>query len=322
MNRTRFIAASALVAAGSLTLAACGGGASNTSSTGGGVRVDGSSTVAPLTSAAAEDFQSKNSGINVTVGTSGTGGGFEKFCRGETDMNDASRAIKPEEASACDSAGIKYSQLTVANDAISVVVNKENTWATCLTTEQLKKIWEPGSTINNWNQVDKSFPDVPLKLFGPGTDSGTFDFFTAAINGKEDSSRTDYTPSEDDNVLVQGVEGTKGGMAYFGYTYYEENKDKLNLVAVNSGKGCVSPSPATVQDATYVPLGRPLFVYPSVKSLSSNTGFQQFLAYYVNNDASIAQAAQFIPLSSSQQTKLKADYDALLKTASVSTSPS
>ncbi len=316
MNRTRTIAVSAVLTAGALALTACGGSSSSSSSGGAaGVRVDGSSTVAPLTSAAAELFKEQTPGINVTVGTSGTGGGFEKFCRGETDMNDASREIDPEEATVCKTANITYAPLIVANDALSIVVNKENTWAKCLTTAELKKIWAPKSTVENWNQVNSAFPNVPLQLFGPGTDSGTFDYFTKEINGEEGASRTDYTPSEDDNVVVQGVVGTKGGMGYFGYSYYEENQDKLNIVQVNSGKGCVTPSASTVQDGTYTPLSRPLFLYPSAQSLKSNTSFAEFLAYYVTNDGSIAQSAKFIPLSASQQTKLAAAYAALLSQA-------
>ncbi len=321
MNRTRSIVITTAIAVGSIALAACSGTSSTGTGPSGSVRVDGSSTVAPLTSAAAEKFRAESPNVNVTVGTSGTGGGFEKFCRGETDMNDASRKIKESEAAICKQNGIQYSELVVTNDALSVVVNKENTWAKCLTTAQLKKIWEPKSGVNNWNQVDPSFPNESLKLYGPGTDSGTFDYFTDAINGEEGASRTDYSPSEDDNQIVQGVSSSKGAMGYFGYTYYEENAGKLNLVQVNSGKGCVTPSAATVQNDTYVPLSRGLFVYPSAKSLSSNTAFQAFLKYYVNNDASIAEAAQFIPLSSTQQTTLQREYAALLKLANVSASP-
>lgn len=322
MNRTRSIVITTAIAVGSIALAAC----SSTSSTGNGVsgsvRVDGSSTVAPLTSAAAEKFKTESPNVDVTVGTSGTGGGFEKFCRGETDINDASRKIKAEEAAVCQQNGITFAELIVANDALSIVVNKENTWAKCLTTAQLKKIWEPKSTVNNWNQVDPSYPNEPIKLFGPGTDSGTFDYFTDEINGEEGASRTDYSPSEDDNQIVQGVSSSKGGMGYFGYTYYEENAEKLTLVQVNSGKGCVTPSATTVQDGTYVPLSRGLFIYPSAKSLGSNTAMQSFLQYYVDNDAAIAEAAQFIPLSSTQQATLQAEYAALLKLANVSASAS
>ena len=321
MNRTRSIVITSALAVGSLALAACGSSSTSTDGASGSVRVDGSSTVAPLTSAAAEKFKTESPNINVTVATSGTGGGFEKFCRGETDMNDASRPIKDEEAAICKQNGIEFQELVIANDALSVVVNKENTWAKCLTTAQLKKIWEPKSTVNNWNQVDPSFPNEPIKLYGPGTDSGTFDYFTDEINGEEGASRTDFSPSEDDNQIVQGVSSSKGGMGYFGFTYYEENAEKLNLVQVNSGNGCITPSAASVQDGTYTPLGRGLFIYPSAKSLGSNTAFQSFLQYYVNNDAEIAEAAQFIPLSPTQQTTLQNEYAAVLKMANVSASP-
>ncbi|HSO49988.1 MAG TPA: phosphate ABC transporter substrate-binding protein PstS family protein, partial [Acidimicrobiia bacterium] len=198
--------------------AACGGGNDDGGSADGGsqlsgtINIDGSSTVAPLSEAAAELFQEQNSGVRVTVGTSGTGGGFEKFCAGETDISDASRAIEADETAACESKGIKYEEVQVANDGLSVVVNNQNTWANCLTTAQLKAIWDKGSKVNNWNQVDPSFPNEPLKLFGAGTDSGTFDYFTNAINGEEGRSRSDYSATEDDNVTVTGVSGTKGGL--------------------------------------------------------------------------------------------------------------
>jgi len=311
-----------IAATGSLALAACGGqqetasgGASGGST--GAVAVDGSSTVAPLTSAAAELFQAQSPGINVTVGTSGTGGGFEKFCRGEIDMADASREIEADEAANCEKAGIKYQQLVVANDALTVVVNKENTFAKCLTVEQLKKIWEPKSSVNNWNQVDPSFPDEKIELFGPGTDSGTFDYFTDEINGEEGASRTDYTPSEDDNVVVQGVSGSKGGLGYFGFTYYEENADKVNAVEIDSGKGCVAPSAATAQDGTYTPLARPLFVYPSVTKLKENPALQEFLTYYVTNDAQIATESKFIPLNDEQSKELQTAFEKTLAEAGV-----
>ncbi len=315
MKLARSIKVAGIVCAGALTLAACGG--SNNSSTesspgeGGGtsgsVRVDGSSTVAPLTSAAAEIFKETNPDINVTVGTSGTGGGFEKFCRGETDMNDASRQIEDDEAANCKEAGVDFQEMVVANDALTVVVNTQNDWAQCLTVDQLKKIWEPKSDINNWNQVDPSFPDEEIKLFGPGTDSGTFDYFTDAINGEEGASRTDYTPSEDDNVIVTGVSGSTGGLGYFGYTYFEENQDKVKSVQIDNGSGCVAPSPETVQDGTYEPLGRPLFIYPSVQALGSNPAFASFLQYYVENDAEIAEAALFIPLNEEQVSTLNSE---------------
>ena len=251
-----------------------------------------------------------NPGVQVTVGSSGTGGGFEKFCRGETDANDASRSIKDEEAAACEAAGIQYAELQVAVDALTVVVNKENTWATCLTVEELGAIWAPGSTVNNWNQVRPDFPDVPLALFGAGTDSGTFDYFTDAINGEEGASRTDYTPTEDDNVTVQGVSGSEGGLGYFGFTYYEENADKLTAVQVDSGAGCVAPSVETAQDGTYTPLARPLFIYPSKQALAKPE-VKAFFDYYVANDSTIAADALFIPLNEEQKAKLQSDYAAL-----------
>jgi phosphate transport system substrate-binding protein len=308
----RSIKVASVLCVGAMTLAACGGSnnestespAADGGGTSGSVRVDGSSTVAPLTSAAAEIFKETNPDINVTVGTSGTGGGFEKFCRGETDMNDASRQIEDDEMANCEEAGVEFQEMVVANDALTVVVNPENDWAQCLTVEQLKKIWEPKSEVNNWNQVDPSFPDEEIKLFGAGTDSGTFDYFTEAINGEEGASRTDYTPSEDDNVTVTGVSGSKGGMGYFGYTYFEENQDKVKAVQIDNGDGCVAPSPETVQDGTYEPLGRPLFIYPSIQALGSNPAFASFLQYYVENDAQIAEAALFIPLNEEQVSEL------------------
>ena len=301
-----------------LLLAACGGGDdTNTESGGnqeqelsGSVKVDGSSTVAPLTTAAAELFAEEQAKVRVTVGTSGTGGGFEKFCNGETDISNASRPIKDEEAAACKTKNITYAELVVANDALTVVVNKDNTWAECLTTDQLKKMWEPKSKVTSWDQVDPKFPNEPLKLFGPGTDSGTFDYFTAEINGEEGASRTDYQPSEDDNVTVTGVSGSKGGLGYFGYTYFEENQDKLKAVQIDGGDGCVAPSVETVQDSTYKPLARPLFIYPSVAAMK-RPEVAAFVEYYVNNDGPIAEDAKFVPLNEEQQTKLKTELASL-----------
>ncbi len=316
MTRTRTAALAALAISSALVLAACGGGSSSDSSASGdpnltgSVRIDGSSTVYPLTALAAEDFMAANPGVQVTVGSSGTGGGFEKFCRGETDANDASRNIKEEEAAACEAAGIEYAGLEVAVDALTVVVNKENTWATCLTVEELGAIWAPGSTVNNWNQVRPDFPDVPLELFGAGTDSGTFDYFTDAINGEEGASRTDYTPTEDDNITVQGVSGSQGGLGYFGFTYFEENADKLTAVQIDSGAGCVAPSVETAQDGTYTPLSRMLFIYPSKQALAKPE-VRAFFDYFVANDAQIAADALFIPLNEEQKAKLQSDYAAL-----------
>ena len=273
----------------------------------GDVIADGSSTVGPLTTAAAEGYREVQPGVNVEVGISGTGGGFERFCAGETDISDASRPIKEEdaeteedeEATLCADAGITYVDYTVAIDALTVIVNPENDWATCLTTEQLMKIWEPAAEgkIDNWNQVDPSFPDEPLTLSGPGTDSGTFDYFTDEINGEEGASRADYNASEDDNVIVQAVAGEKGALGYLGYTYFEENMDTLKAVEVDSGDGCVAPSAETAQDGTYTPLSRPLFIYVKDESIQTQPQVKGFVDYYLNNLVPLAEGAQFIPVT-------------------------
>ena len=297
-------------------MAACGGGdqSSGGSTDGdlsGSIRADGSSTVAPLTEAAAELFQEENPGVRVTVGTSGTGGGFEKFCAGETDIADASRPIKDAEAAACKDKGIEFAELTVANDALSVVVSPENTWAKCLKVEELKAIWNDGSTITSWKDVRPGFPDVKLELYGAGTDSGTFDYFTEVINGETGNSRTDYQATEDDNVTVQGVSGKKGAMGYFGLSYALQNKDKVKTVAVDGGSGCVAPSAEAVIDRTYSPLGRPLFLYIS-KTALARPEVDAFLRFYLDNGDDIAEAALFIPLGEDQKTKALADLDALV----------
>jgi phosphate transport system substrate-binding protein len=305
-------------------LAGCGGGrggddasGTTTAATGGGsdlsgrIEADGSSTVGPYTTAAAERFQQQNSGVQITVGVSGTGGGFERFCRGETDLSNASRPIKDEEAAACKAKGIDYIEFQVANDALTVVVNKDNDWVTCLTTEQLKTIWGPGSKVSSWNQIDPSFPDQELKLFGPGTDSGTFDYFTGVINGEEGASRSDYAASEDDNTIVTGVSGEKGGLGYFGFSYFEENQDKLKAVEIDGGDGCIAPSVETAQDGSYKPLSRPLFIYVKEDSLQ-RPEVEGFLRYILDNETAIADAAQFVPLTDEQLTKAKADLEAAL----------
>jgi phosphate transport system substrate-binding protein len=285
-------------------------GGSGGQSLSGRIEVDGSSTVGPFVTAGAEEFQGQNSGVQVTVGISGTGGGFERFCAGETDISDASRPIKEdEEVPVCQKNGIEYTQLQVANDGIAVVVNKENDWAKCLTVDQLKKIWEPKSKVDNWNQVDSSFPDQKMTLAGPGTDSGTFDFFTKEINGEEDASRTDYQATEDDNVIVQAVEGDKGGLGYFGLSYFEQNQGNLNDVEVDGGSGCVAPSNETVQDGSYTPLSRPLFIYVKNTSLQKPE-VKAFVQYLLDNHETISQNALFVPMTDEQAQKSKSTFEA------------
>jgi phosphate transport system substrate-binding protein len=306
----RFLLLALAIGTLALTAAACGRdeassttpaatGGSGTEQLSGNVEVDGSSTVGPLTTAAAESYREQQSGVNVTVGISGTGGGFERFCAGETDISDASRPIEDEEAKICKDAGIEYVEYQVGVDALTNIINSENDWATCLTTDQLKKIWEPGAEkkITNWNQVDPSFPDEPLTLAGPGTDSGTFDYFTDVINGEEGASRTDYTASEDDNVTVQAVAGEKGGLGYLGFSYFEENEDTLKALEVDGGSGCVAPSAEAAQDGSYTPLSRPLFIYVKTESIKTKPQVAGFVDYYLNNVISLAESAQFITVT-------------------------
>jgi phosphate transport system substrate-binding protein len=297
-------------------LAACGGQASGTDddngSSGGEVSgevvVDGSSTVEPLTASAGELFGQENSGVNVSVGTSGTGGGFEKFCAGDTDISDASRPIKAdEEAPVCKDNGVDYTELHIATDALTVVVSKDNDFITCLTTDELKTLWAPEAEnkVTTWDQVNPDFPNEKIELYGPGTDSGTFDYFTDEINGEEGASRSDYNASEDDNVLVQGVAGSANALGYFGYTYFEENQDTLKAVEVDSGDECVAPSPETAQDGSYTPLSRPLFIYVANKAYTDKPQVAAFVDYYVDHVSDAVEAAQFIPLNDDQTGKLK-----------------
>jgi phosphate transport system substrate-binding protein len=289
-----------------MALSACGGQSSGSEGASGSVSVDGSSTVYPLSNASAELLNEENPDVRVTVGEAGTGGGFEVFCAGKTDISDASRPIEDDEASACKDKGIDYTQLQVANDALTVVVNKDLD-IDCITTDQLKKIWEPSAEgkVTNWKQVDPSFPDEKISLFGPGTDSGTFDYFTDAINGEEGASRSDYESSEDDNVIVQGVSGTTGAMGYFGYTYFEENSDSLKALSIDSGNGCVEPSPEAAQDGSYSPLARPLYVYVNNKSYADDKAVSTYVDFYIENLADITEAAKYIPLSDDQSAETK-----------------
>lgn len=270
----------------------------------GSITIDGSSTVGPLTEAIAEEFgKVTKQGVRVTVGISGTGGGFEKFCRGETDINDASRAIKDAEVEACGTS-VPYQEFQVAVDGLSVVVSNDNTWADCLTVSELKKIWDQGSTVNNWNQVRASFPDQELTLFGAGRDSGTFDYFTEVINGVAKQSRSDYTASEDDNTTVRGVENDKGAMGYFGFSYYEENKSRMKVLKIDGekGGGCVEPTSDTVLTNAYAPLSRPLFIYVS-KAALAKPEVKGFVQYYLENTDTVARSAGFIELPAADVTK-------------------
>jgi phosphate transport system substrate-binding protein len=310
-----FLPALAVLAALATVATACGD--DDASGDGGGnlsgsITIDGSSTVGPLTEAAAELFREENPDVKITVGISGTGGGFEKFCAGETDISDASRSIEDDEKSSCSKKNIAYDEIQVANDGIAVVVNPDNDWATCLTTAELKKIWEPGSDVSNWKDVKADFPSESMKLFGAGTDSGTFDYFTETINGEEGATRKDYSPSEDDNVTVQGVGGGKGNLGYFGLSYAIANEGKVKTLEIDGGDGCVKPDTKTVQDGSYKPLSRPLFIYPSEKALQ-RPEVSEFVKFYTDNYEQIAEQAQFVPLTAEQAQTAK---DAIAKLAS------
>jgi phosphate transport system substrate-binding protein len=262
------------------------------------VQVDGSSTVFPITEAVAEEFQKAKKGkVKVTVGIAGTGGGFKKFCRGETDISDASRPILKQEMESCKGAGIEYIELPIAFDALTVIVNPKNDWASPMTVAELKKIWEPAAQgkITNWNQVREKWPNAPLKLFGAGADSGTFDYFTEAITGKAKSSRGDFTASEDDNVLVQGVANDRNALGFFGFAYYAENTNKLKAVAIDNGKGAVGPSEKTVLDGSYQPLSRPIYIYVSKKA-AEKPEVREFVEFYLKNAPNLIKQVKYVPL--------------------------
>jgi phosphate transport system substrate-binding protein len=262
------------------------------------IQIDGSSTVFPITEAVAEEFQKARRGkVKVTVGISGTGGGFKKFCRGETDIQDASRPILKQEMEACKGAGVEFIELPVAFDALTVIVNPKNNWSSSMTVAELKKIWEPSAQgkITNWNQVREKWPNAPLKLFGAGADSGTFDYFTEAVIGKAKSSRGDFTASEDDNVLVQGVANDVNALGFFGFAYYAENTNKLKAVAIDNGKGAVGPSEKTVLDGSYQPLSRPIYIYVSKKSMAKPE-LKEFAAFYLQHAPKLVKEVKYVPL--------------------------
>ncbi len=309
-----------LVALGLLGSVGCGGGGTEgTPGAAAGPRVitaDGSSTVAPVTEAVAEEFQKANPGTRVTVGTSGTGGGFQKFCRDETDISDASRPITPAETAACAKTGVTFIEIPVAYDGLAVVVHPKNTWAASMTVAELKTLWEPGAQgkVMRWNQVRPGWPDREIHLFGAGVDSGTFDYFTEAIAGKSKASRGDYTSSEDDNVIVQGVSGDENALGYFGYAYYEQNREKLKLVAVDdgddtNGKGPIAPSPETVKNGTYRPLSRPIFIYPKVKALE-RPEVKSFVDFYLTKGVPLVREVGYIPLTEEEYTMVRSRFSA------------
>jgi phosphate transport system substrate-binding protein len=265
------------------------------------IAIDGSSSVYPITEAVAEDFQ-KKTGTKVTVGVSGTGGGFKKFCRGETVISNASRPISKKESEMCFQNGVTFIELPVAWDALTVVTNKANDWAKSITVAELNKIWASGSSVKNWKDVNPAWPNQPMKLFGPGADSGTFDYFTEAINGRAKSSRSDFTPSEDDNVLVTGVAGDKGGLAYFGLAYYLENKDKLNALAIvaKDKTNAVEATEANVMNGTYQPLARPLFIYVNGTKGAFDKDVKAFVEYYIANAPKLVKEVKYIPLNTAE----------------------
>ena len=265
----------------------------------GTIEIDGSSTIYPVSEAVAEEFGKLHKNVRVNVGVSGTGGGFKRFYAGETDISDASRPIKPGEIDKANDNGIKFHELKVGTDGLSVIVNLSNTWTDCLTVYELKKIWEPNSTIKNWNQVRSSFPDQKMRLYGPDTDSGTFDYFTEEINGEVQASRSDYTASADDNVLVQGISGDKGSLGYFGYAYYAENKDKLKVIGIDNGDGCVVPSANTIGNGSYKPLSRPLFIYVNATSLDKQPEVKEFVKFYMEHGKKLVDEVGYISLAAS-----------------------
>ena len=272
----------------------------------GNITIDGSSTVAPISKAVAEDFAKSNPGVKVPVGTSGTGGGFKKFCAGDTDISNASRPIKAKEAEDCKKNGVEFVELPVAVDGLTVVVNKENTWAKCLTVAELNTMWSPDSEgkITSWDQIRPDFPKETIALFGAGADSGTFDYFTEAINKKAKVIRKDYQPSEDDNITVKGVQGGKGAVGFFGVAYFEENAKKLNAVEVDGGKGCVAPTSENINSGKYSPLSRPLFIYVSKKALA-RPEVKAFVEFYLSKDEKLVKEVGYVPLPGDALTKVK-----------------
>jgi phosphate transport system substrate-binding protein len=282
-------------------------GAGASAAPAGQVKIDGSSTVFPITEAVAEEFGAKFPKIRVTVGTSGTGGGFAKFAKGEIDINNASRTIKDNEAKTAKSHGVDFIAVPVAHDGVVIVVNKENTWAQKITTAELKKLWEPGSKVKTWKDLNPAYPAEKILLFGPGTDSGTFDYFTEAINGKSQLSRKDFTQSEDDNVLVNGVMGNKNALGYFGYAYYTSHKNKLRALPVDNGKGAIEPNEKTINDESYAPLSRVVYIYVS-KTSAKRSEVKEFVNFYIDNVSRLVSEVGYVPLPDAKYKTAKKDF--------------
>ncbi len=270
------------------------------------VHIDGSSTVFPLTEAVAEEYGKSHSDVRVMVGVSGTGGGFKKFTSGELDIVNASRTIKPEEIEMAKKGKVEYFEIPVAMDGITVVVNPKNTWVDHLTVDELKKIWSPNSQVKTWKEVRSSWPDKPIKLYGPGTDSGTFDYFTEAVNGKARASRSEYTKSEDDNILVQGVQGDEGSLGYFGFSYYVANKNKVKAIPIKD-KAIVSPTEKTILEGTYKPLSRPVYIYVALNALK-RPEVKEFITYYLEHAPKLSKEVGFVPLKESRYAQATKDF--------------
>lgn len=305
-----------LFATATILLVSCGGSseeAATTNELSGSIKIDGSSTVYPITEAIAEEFRAVEPKVKVTVGVSGTGGGFKKFGRGETDISNASRPIKEKEAKICEENNIDYVGLTVAYDGLAVLVNPENTWVDYFTVEELNTIWNPSAqnTIMYWDQVREGWPHEELHLFGPGTASGTYDYFSEAVCGKKVGTRGDYTASEDDHVLVQGIAGDKNGLGFFGLAYYEENKDKLRLVGVDNGNGAITPTMETVGNGTYAPLSRPIFIYVN-SNAKTRTEVSTFVSFYLVNAAELVKDVGYIPMPTAEYDAEKAKFNNFL----------
>lgn len=305
-----------LFATATILLVSCGGSseeAATTNELSGSIKIDGSSTVYPITEAIAEEFRAVEPKVKVTVGVSGTGGGFKKFGRGETDISNASRPIKEKEAKICEENNIDYVGLTVAYDGLAVLVNPENTWVDYFTVEELNTIWNPSAqnTIMYWDQVREGWPHEELHLFGPGTASGTYDYFSEAVCGKKVGTRGDYTASEDDHVLVQGIAGDKNGLGFFGLAYYEENKDKLRLVGVDNGNGAITPTMETVGNGTYAPLSRPIFIYVN-SNAKTRTEVSTFVSFYLDNAAELVKDVGYISMPTAEYDAEKAKFNNFL----------